>query len=70
MMNIETLQAYPKSHFGPRRANGTLGVKPPLLQSKALTSCYFYTQLYTKEIQNRSTKNLVHMSNCKLQIVV
>jgi len=27
MMNIETLQAYLKSHFGPRRANGTLGVK-------------------------------------------
>jgi len=23
-MNIETFQAYPKSHFGPCRANGTL----------------------------------------------
>jgi len=26
-MNIETLLAYPKLHFGPRRTNGTLGVK-------------------------------------------
>lgn len=27
MMNIETLQAYLKLHFGYHRANGTLGVK-------------------------------------------
>jgi len=30
MMNIETLQAYPKLHFGPCRANGTLGVNDKL----------------------------------------
>jgi len=27
MTNLEKLGAYPKLHFGPYRANGTLGVK-------------------------------------------
>jgi len=51
MMNIEIVRAYPKSHFGPCRANGTLGVKNVIF---SLNSEHFVQQvdhLGTKGVQ-------------------
>jgi len=51
MMNIETLQAYPKSHFGPHRANGTLGVKSNVNLSKFEVKIQFW-HFFVKTVLN------------------
>jgi len=59
MMNIENIQAYPKLHFGPRKANGTLEVNLKMTTRTKSVLDIFYLQfaiIYQVQMEKHNKK--------------